>query len=92
MHAHIIYIYTHTHTHILGFPLTQFYRLSRAVSQCPAKFGLGNKCPRPLQLMIKLLQQCTQTFGLPTAGENVYYSHQPATNRMEEEGLRKTLR
>jgi len=76
----------------LGFSSTQFYRLSRAVSQCPAKLGLGTKCPRHLQPMTKLLQQFTQTFDLPTAGENVYYSHQPATNRMEEEGLRKMLR
>jgi hypothetical protein len=65
--------------------------LSRAVSHCPAKFALGTKCPRPLQLMTKLFQQCTQTFGL-TAGENIYDSHQPAINRMEEEGLRKMFR
>jgi hypothetical protein len=42
--------------------------------------------------MTKLFQQYRQTFGLPTAGENMYDSHQPATNRMEEEGLRKMLR
>jgi hypothetical protein len=42
--------------------------------------------------MTKLFQPCTQTFGLPTAGENIYHSHQPATNRMEEEGLRKMFR
>jgi hypothetical protein len=42
--------------------------------------------------MTKLFQQRTQTFGLPTAGENIYDSHQPATNRVEEKGLRKTFK
>jgi hypothetical protein len=42
--------------------------------------------------MTKLFQQCAQTFGCPTAGENIYDSHQQATNRMEEEGLRKMFR
>jgi len=77
--------YTHTHIYILGFLSTQFYGLSRAVSQYPAKFGLGTKCPRPLQLMTILFQQCAQTFGLPTEGENIYNSHQPAREGAEED-------
>ena len=89
VHVHTFYLYTHTHTHILGFPSTQFYELSRAVSQCPTKFGLGTKYPRPLQLMTKLFQHCIQTFGLPTAEENIYDSHERATG---ETGVAQWLR